>query len=233
KGRYFPSGNFLNATKRSHPSWGWQSILHGRDLLLPGLLWQIGLNSRLHVLERPWVPGPLGPSYPNPRIPVLELRQIQISTLFRDGNWDRMRLRELFEADSIKAIESIPIPHAVHFDRPIWFFSPSGQYSTSSGYVFAYSFRKKKKTPPSLAAPTDAILWRSVWSLCIQPKLRFFLWRLCHRILPTIEGLNARDMDLDPLCPVCLQLPETVEHILFSCLVSKRTTTKTSFCDIS
>ncbi|CAN1185544.1 hypothetical protein LINPERHAP2_LOCUS37615 [Linum perenne] len=52
KGCYFPSTNFLNATKRSHPSWGWQSILHGRDLLLSGLLWQIGLNTRLAVLDR-------------------------------------------------------------------------------------------------------------------------------------------------------------------------------------
>ncbi|CAN1155706.1 Uncharacterized mitochondrial protein AtMg00310, partial [Linum perenne] len=152
KGRYFPSSNFLPATKRSHPSWGWQSMLHGRDLLAPGLIWQIGLNTRLSVLERPWVPGPVGPMCPAPKIPILELRNLRIASFFRGGAWDIPRLREVFAPDSVQAILSIPIPLVIFCDKPIWFFSPSGQYSTSSGYDFACRFRKKKKIPPSLAA---------------------------------------------------------------------------------
>ncbi|CAN1279753.1 Uncharacterized mitochondrial protein AtMg00310 [Linum perenne] len=222
KGRYFPSSNFLNATKRSHPSWGWQSILFGRDLLLPGLIWQIGLHTRLYVLERPWIPGPNGPSYPAPMVPVLQLRHVQISSLFLNGGWDFSKLREFFDPISVQAIGNIPLPQSLFTDKPIWFFSPSGRYSVSSGYDLACRYRKVKKTPPSLASTTDPRLWRSIWSLRIQPKLRFFLWRLCHRILPTIEGLNSRDLNLDPICPSCLEHNETVEHILFSCSIAKR-----------
>ncbi|CAN1820537.1 Uncharacterized mitochondrial protein AtMg00310, partial [Linum perenne] len=122
KGRYFPSANFLNATKRSNPSWGWQSILHGRDLLLPGLLWQVGLNTRLGVLERPWVPGAQGLSFPMPRVPVLNLRDVQVSSLILHQSWDRSRLRELFDPSSVHAIESIPLPRTLHTSKPIWFF---------------------------------------------------------------------------------------------------------------
>ncbi|CAN1810722.1 Uncharacterized mitochondrial protein AtMg00310 [Linum perenne] len=110
KGRYFLSSNFLNATKRSHPSWGWQSILYGRDLLLPGLIWQIGLNTHLSILERPWVPSSAGPCYPAPRVPTLELRHLRISSLFWNGGWNGPRLKELFDSTSVQAILSIPLP---------------------------------------------------------------------------------------------------------------------------
>ncbi|GKA87434.1 hypothetical protein Tco_0809198 [Tanacetum coccineum] len=42
RGIYFPRSNFLTATKGSHPSWLWQSLLLGRDLLLRGIRWQVG-----------------------------------------------------------------------------------------------------------------------------------------------------------------------------------------------
>ncbi|CAN0888319.1 Uncharacterized mitochondrial protein AtMg00310 [Linum grandiflorum] len=34
KARYHPTENFLCAVAGSRPSWGWQSLLHGRSLLL-------------------------------------------------------------------------------------------------------------------------------------------------------------------------------------------------------
>ncbi|CAN1766691.1 hypothetical protein LINPERHAP1_LOCUS10027, partial [Linum perenne] len=160
----------------------------------PGLLWQVGFNTQLGVLERPWVPGDQEPYFPMPRVPVLNLRDVHVSSLILHQAWDRSRLRELFDPPSVHAIESIPLPRTLHISKPIWFFSASGQYPTSSGYDFATRLKKKKKKKPlpSLASATDPALWRSVWSLRVQPKLRFFLWRLCHRILPTIEGLNSR-----------------------------------------
>ncbi|CAN1184982.1 hypothetical protein LINPERHAP2_LOCUS37275 [Linum perenne] len=68
----------------------------------------------------------------------------------------------------------------------------------------------------------DLALRISVWSLRIEPKLLFFLWRLCHRILPTIEGLNSRGMKLSTLCPICLRQLKTIKHILFTCTVARR-----------
>ncbi|GJV85490.1 reverse transcriptase [Tanacetum coccineum] len=42
KGIYFPHSNFLTASKGSRPSWLWQSLLQGKDLLLRGIRWQVG-----------------------------------------------------------------------------------------------------------------------------------------------------------------------------------------------
>ncbi|CAN1134541.1 hypothetical protein LINPERHAP2_LOCUS8325, partial [Linum perenne] len=107
-------------------------------------------------------------------------------------------------------------------DLPLWYYSANGQYTTSSGYSQALRRRPKKKTPPSLALPTDPVLWRSIWDLRIQPKLRFFLWRISHRILPILEGLNSRGVSLPMQCPCCLLETETIEHLLFKCIVARR-----------
>ncbi|GJZ32468.1 nucleotide-binding alpha-beta plait domain-containing protein [Tanacetum coccineum] len=48
KGLYFPRSNFLIAKRGSRPSWLWNSLLHGHDLLLHGVRWQNGAwNTRM------------------------------------------------------------------------------------------------------------------------------------------------------------------------------------------
>ncbi|CAN0900305.1 hypothetical protein LINGRAHAP2_LOCUS20766 [Linum grandiflorum] len=55
KARYHPYDHFLDAQPGSRPSWGWQSLLHGRFLLLQGLRRQIGDGSSTRVLVDPWL----------------------------------------------------------------------------------------------------------------------------------------------------------------------------------
>ncbi|CAN1801521.1 hypothetical protein LINPERHAP1_LOCUS22997 [Linum perenne] len=122
KGRYFPSTIFLNATKLSNPSWGWHRILHGRELLYRGLLWHLGSQTRLSLFERPWVPGCQGPEFSILRLPDVRASHIQISSLIRDGAWDRSRLNELFEGVLVRGIASIPLLRTWQMDKPILFF---------------------------------------------------------------------------------------------------------------
>lgn len=44
-GRYFPNGNFLEATKRGRASWAWASIIEGRNKISQGLQWQVFTGS--------------------------------------------------------------------------------------------------------------------------------------------------------------------------------------------
>ncbi|CAN1120988.1 Uncharacterized mitochondrial protein AtMg00310 [Linum perenne] len=173
KGKYFPSQCFLNTTKRSNPSWGWQSILHGRDLLMQGLLWKLGSHLMLSIFERPWIPRNGVPSLPILSHPLPHGIIIQISSLCPNGEWDKRILSHLFDQESVRIILSIPLPRTPQSDHPIWFYSARGEYSTSSGYSLALRLRPPKKKPPSLAAPTCSALWGSVWDLHLQPKLRF------------------------------------------------------------
>ncbi|GKA96927.1 reverse transcriptase [Tanacetum coccineum] len=56
KGIYFPHSNFLTASKGSHPSWLWQSLIKGRDLLLHGVRWQVGNGSNISLWTQKWIP---------------------------------------------------------------------------------------------------------------------------------------------------------------------------------
>ncbi|XP_018805650.1 uncharacterized protein LOC108979433 [Juglans regia] len=45
-----------------------------------------------------------------------------------------------------------------------------------------------------------------------------FLWRACHKSLPTNLNLSKRKITESNLCPVCKREPESVIHALWSCV---------------
>lgn len=64
KHRYFKNGDIWNAKKGHQSSYGWKSLLHGRELLLQGTQSSIG-NGKQTCLSDAWLP-----TYP-PRCPTL------------------------------------------------------------------------------------------------------------------------------------------------------------------
>ncbi|CAN1772524.1 Putative ribonuclease H protein At1g65750, partial [Linum perenne] len=219
KSVYFPSETILTASGRARPSWGWKSIIHGRDLLLRGLRWQVGCGHLIDPCIDNWLPNP---SLLKPRLcrSTPYLGPPTVSGFIRNGVWNGPLLRYWFTPESVSSIMSIPLPLSQVHDRIIWHFTPSGEYSSSSGFALGLSLNEDRSILS--ASPYDDEIWATVWSLKVQPKLRFFLWRLLHRALPTINALNTRDLRLPPLCPVCHLEDETVEHLLFGCFVSRR-----------
>ena len=55
----------------------------------------------------------------------------------------------------------------------------------------------------------------------MPPKVRMFLWRACSNILPTRENLNRRRVQVDPMCGMCCQKPESVGHLLWECPLAR------------
>ncbi|CAN1279426.1 Putative ribonuclease H protein At1g65750, partial [Linum perenne] len=105
-------------------------------------------------------------------------------------------------------------------DSPIWHFSESGVYSTSSGYALAFRLKKPKKPRKIDVQIQSEPMWLSTWELPVQPKLKFFLWRMLHRIIPTNDCLIDRNMEVHPSCAVCHLADESLEHLLFECPIS-------------
>ncbi|CAN1796485.1 hypothetical protein LINPERHAP1_LOCUS20908, partial [Linum perenne] len=220
KSVYFPNTSVLLSNGRGRPSWGWQSLILGRDLLLSGIRWQIGTGVQVDSTQDLWLPGSV-PQRPQLRFAGIFLGPSSVAGFISQGRWNVSLLRYWFTDDSVRLIQSIPLPRHPQPDRRVWHHSPSGSYSTSSGYEFAM------KSRPDLfsmnLSPMESSIWLSVWSLEIQPKLRFFLWKILHRILPTMHGIKIRIQSetLDSTCPVCLEGPETIEHLLLHCRISQ------------
>jgi hypothetical protein len=51
--------------------------------------------------------------------------------------------------------------------------------------------------------------------------VKTFLWQACNNILPTKELLFKRRITVDPLCPICGLVAESIDHILWSCPSAK------------
>ncbi|XP_071724703.1 uncharacterized mitochondrial protein AtMg00310-like [Rutidosis leptorrhynchoides] len=55
KGLYFHSQDFLTASKGTRSSWGWQSILMGRDSISSKLQWSAGDGMNIRIQEDRWL----------------------------------------------------------------------------------------------------------------------------------------------------------------------------------
>ncbi|CAN1849014.1 Uncharacterized mitochondrial protein AtMg00310 [Linum perenne] len=184
KGCYFPNTSFLEAKQGGRPSWAWRSLLFGRGILQDGLKWQVGDVSLINTLSDKWLPtNP--PSQPklSTNIPISDIPPT-VNFLISHGRWDIPQIRHCFDAATIQSIQTILLPGFPVEDRTIWQFENNGLYSVSSGYQLALNKILAWKTLQPIS-PCDEILWKKTWAFQVQPKLRFFLWRILNRILPT------------------------------------------------
>jgi hypothetical protein len=63
-------------------------------------------------------------------------------------------------------------------------------------------------------------VWEIMWSLNIPSKVKIFLWKALHGVLPGLAILARRHI-ISPQCPICKSGPEDICHILFKCLRAK------------
>jgi hypothetical protein len=90
-------------------------------------------------------------------------------------------------------------------DKHFWRLS-SGQYSVKSGY--------------------DAIMqgsitferWERIWSTWAPSKCVFFIWLVAHNRCGPADRLQRRSLPHHEACVLCDQAPETLDHLLMSCV---------------
>ncbi|KAM7272750.1 hypothetical protein ACFE04_027413 [Oxalis oulophora] len=58
--------------------------------------------------------------------------------------------------------------------------------------------------------------WQKLWGLSIPPKIKNFLWRVIHDVLPSKCRLAQKGVSLDPMCTFCPE-PEDTLHVLLLC----------------
>ena len=64
-------------------------------------------------------------------------------------------------------------------------------------------------------------LWRWLWTAKVIPKVKFFMWRLITRAVPTGSRLQEKGIVGDFRCLVCGGLNESIQHVFFECKLSK------------
>ncbi|XP_019168854.1 PREDICTED: uncharacterized protein LOC109164760 [Ipomoea nil] len=90
----------------------------------------------------------------------------------------------------------------------LWFWEGdiTGNYSVRSGY---------RRLGGDLA-PSSPV-WSRLWNLKIPPNWKNFMWRALSNILPTLDNLVKKRVDIVNVCPACGLVEENVMHVLCSC----------------
>ncbi|XVF21078.1 hypothetical protein REPUB_Repub12eG0059700 [Reevesia pubescens] len=63
-------------------------------------------------------------------------------------------------------------------------------------------------------------VWKLVWDMGVMSKIKVFIWRLIHNILPYVSNLRRRGIPMDSTCAVCGGVEDCWQHIFFTCYYS-------------
>ncbi|CAD6237159.1 unnamed protein product [Miscanthus lutarioriparius] len=225
RGKYFPNGDFLTATKRRHCSETWRAILHGRDVLKKGLIMRIG-PGEVDIWQDNWIPG-LRPFRPLVHLPTAAVERVQ--DLFVPGTrvWDEQLVRRLFVEPEAAEILKIKPGMSLVSDVKAWAFEKHGQYLVRS----AYRLLKVEQAAGETGASRECQHWQTVWKLDVPPKVRVFWWRVLHNSLPSKFELKRRHVAKESFCEYCGDPEETLYHVAIQCPLARRFWAELEFCN--
>jgi hypothetical protein len=135
------------------------------------------------------------------------------------GTWDIELLRSLFLDVDVKRILEIPINIQGFDDFIAWNYNKNGRYSVKSGYHLQWRHTSGPRASQLALPGTSALnpVWKTIWQLKLLGKIKIFLWRALHGVIPLKSILANRHVGTSGQCPVCLQAGEDVKHLLFQC----------------
>ncbi|XP_015969290.1 uncharacterized protein LOC107492746 [Arachis duranensis] len=215
KAIYYPNSSLWEAGRGRNASWIWKSILEGRDFLRRKGRWSVGSGTGIDIWEDNWVIG-IGKLKR-----IGETQHRKVSELIREGEgWDLQKIRDIFHGEELKLITRTPISLINKKDHLIWPYRNDGQYSVRSGYQAAKKEKDTKMETTQGKASTSHNLkeiWKRIWRLPVPKKVKMFLWKAVHGILPVNANLHQHRSIPTPICSICQEQEETTEHMLLLC----------------
>ena len=130
--------------------------------------------------------------------------------------WNANLIKEIFNDEESKAIQSLPLSLTNQPDVQIWRGTAKGDFSISNAYHMANDREANDKVESS-SHRGESKLWAGIWAMNIPNARKNFIWRSCHNLLPTKENLVHRKVIREVECPIYNQGAETHFHILWEC----------------
>lgn len=222
KTKYFPDTSFLEAKSYANSSWAWQGILASKDLVAKGWRWNVANGKNIDIWKDPWLLDPLWRKIltPNPH----KVGLAKVSDLIDPTNkaWRANLIKETFSSPDAEQILEIPISTTDVPDKRIWKESSSGKFMVKSAYVLAKEMMRVDLATLEVRGQTsgtsdDDARWKRVWHIKSPMKIKLFMWKCLHGIVPVNEALTTKKVPVDSICSLCGLQCETVDHMLFNC----------------
>jgi hypothetical protein len=185
RAKYYPDGDILKAGPKAGSSLTWQSILAGVTTFKRGYVWRVGNGEKINIWTDPWISNSPTRKVVSPRAGALFTR---VSELINPhtGRWDEELLNSLLRPVDVGRILQIPLNSQGFDDFIAWGATKHGRYTVRSGYYLQW----RHQFGPSagqLALPGSLAInpvWKTVWRMKIPSKIKIFLWRALHGIIP-------------------------------------------------
>ncbi|OMP07076.1 hypothetical protein COLO4_07649 [Corchorus olitorius] len=158
-------------------------------------------------------------------VPIIDGCSIAVEEIMNKniGRWELDSIKDWISEHEQKAIKSVPIHEGEESDQIVWPQESSGQYTVKSGYaVYRASHKDDTIRGVSSSHQVSQIVWKEIWKIRAPSKIKVFLWRVCKKALATNEELWKRKCRPVPLCDICGEEIESVEHLLLLCDWTKR-----------
>lgn len=107
-----------------------------------------------------------------------------------ERTWDEKTVRDVFESEDANAILQIPLSRVPMSYKLLWTNSPDGSLTAKNAYVTTRRLLRNKISNRAQRNPK----WKVVWSSNILPKVKLFILRMIHGLLPTVLNLRKRNM---------------------------------------
>lgn len=179
----------------------------------------MGNGSSIKIRSDSWLPQPT--LYKPQGGKNLLGSEAKVKTLIQADNkeWNIPLIKVVFNSQEAELITQIPISLCGEQDQIMWRGNTHGDFTVMSTYHLQGELQDRKhvETSCKIFLQED---WTKLRKLPIPPATKKFLWRACRNILPTKINLVKKKILEDSICPMCLQAPETIEHILWECVLA-------------
>lgn len=102
----------------------------------------------------------------------------------------------------------------------MWNIEKDGEYSVKIAYHLLRDLRCVSKPGPS--SRVNKKLWKNLWKVPVNARIKNFNWRLAKDILPARVNLSQKGISLDVSYPFCHLYLENSLHIFMQCDFYKR-----------
>lgn len=212
--KYHKTSSLLQAKPQSGQSWGFNSLLRGRDAMRKGMFWKVNNGQNINFWSDHWVTDQplLNQVSPNPQDIDVSLT---VADFILQQAWDIPKLQGILPHQIVSLIASLPLPTNPHIpDQFIWPHSKSGQVTVNTLYSY---LEQQQNHLPRQHSPQQ---YKLIWSYPAPPKLLFFLWSLVTNTLPVRSNLHKKSAVFSSSCPLCGFSEETTRHLFQQCPVS-------------
>lgn len=207
---------FTSARKGGRSSWGWSTILSGRDILKRERLWKIGNVATIYALNDPWVYTNEGFKL-EPILNRIANPGLRVNALMKhDQTWNEGLIREISALTYVAHILQILIPTNVRADQLLWPYTDDGKVTVRSVYHPFWEAQDGSIADLDRHESRSTTTWSTVWKAYIIVKVKNFMWKLVSNSITVMQNLRRQGINVTVNCLIC-GMEEDREHMIYKC----------------